>query len=150
MSDLAPQHARRARRSVPDIGDTRSNARERALALLYEAEMKHLVPSQVLAELVVAPDAYVVALVEGVSAQRARIDQLLAAAAVGWEVGRMAMLDRNVMRIAVYELLEHPEVPTAVVLDEAVELAKRFSTEQSGGFVNGVLATIARQVRPEP
>ncbi len=120
------------------------------MSLLYEAEMKHLSGSQVVAELAVAPDPYVVRLVRGVSEHEASIDQLLARAAVGWEVQRMAMVDRSGMRIAVYELLEQPEVPTAVVLDEAVELAKRFSTDQSGGFVNGVLATIAREVRPGP
>lgn len=112
--------------------------------------MKHLSGVQVLAELAVTPDPYVVTLVKGVSEHEAHIDELLARAAVGWEVQRMAMLDRSVMRIAVYELLEQLEVPTAVVLDEAVELAKRFSTDQSGGFVNGVLATIAREVRPGP
>jgi N utilization substance protein B len=62
----------------------------------------------------------------------------------------MPVIDRTVMRIATFELLERPDVPSAVVLNEAVELAKRFSTDDSGRFVNGVLSAIARDVRPAP
>ncbi len=71
----------------------------------------------------------------------------MAAAAKGWEVERMPVLDRNILRLATYELIAELDVPVAVVIDEAVELAKQYSTESSGGFVNGVLSTIARQVR---
>jgi N utilization substance protein B len=60
----------------------------------------------------------------------------------------MPVVDRTILRLATWELLARPDVPVAVVIDEAVELAKRYSTEQSGGFVNGVLSTIAAQVRP--
>lgn len=141
--------ARGERRLPADIGVTRRNARERALSILYEADVKHQPVDIVVAELPVAPDSYAVALSTGVDRRRSEIDKLLAQAAVGWEVERMPMLDRAVLRMAVLELLEQPDVPLAVVLDEAVELAKRFSTDQSGGFVNGVLATIARQVRPD-
>jgi len=95
----------------------------------------------------VPPDAYAATVAEGVDRERERIDALLQAAAVGWDVARMAMVDRAVLRMATWELLERPDVPTAVVLDEAVELAKRFSTDHSGSFVNGVLATVARRVR---
>jgi transcription antitermination protein NusB len=126
----------------------RHEARERALALLYEAEMKRLTTTQVLAALSVAPDPFTVALVEGAAAHDERIDALMAAAAKGWDVERMPVLDRNILRLATYELIAEPEVPVAVVIDEAVELAKQYSTEFSGGFVNGVLSTIARQVRP--
>jgi N utilization substance protein B len=125
----------------------RHEARERALALLYEAEMKRLGTAQVLAALSVAPDPFTVALVEGAAAHEERIDALMAAAAKGWEVDRMPVLDRNILRLATYELIAEPDVPVAVVIDEAVELAKQYSTEFSGAFVNGVLSTIARQVR---
>jgi N utilization substance protein B len=125
----------------------RHEARERALALLYEAEMKRLTTTQVLAALSVAPDPFTVALVEGAAAHDERIDALMAAAAKGWDIERMPVLDRNILRLATYELIAEPEVPVAVVIDEAVELAKQYSTEFSGGFVNGVLSTIARQVR---
>ena len=69
-------------------------------------------------------------------------------ASVGWEIDRMPVVDRTILRLATWELLSRPDVPVAVVIDEAVELAKQYSTEQSGGFVNGVLGTIATEVRP--
>ena len=80
--------------------------------------------------------------------RREEIDGLLAAQARGWTLERMPVLDRTVMGIATYELLARDDVPTAVVLDEAVELAKRFCTDDSGRFVNGVLSAIAKKVRP--
>jgi N utilization substance protein B len=132
---------------VPGEGP-RHEARERALSLLYEAEMKQLGTAEVLRALSVAPDPFTVALVEGAAQHEERIDALMAAAAKGWEVERMPVLDRSILRLATYELIAEPEVPVAVVIDEAVELAKQYSTEFSGGFVNGVLSTIARQVRP--
>jgi N utilization substance protein B len=132
---------------VPEEGP-RHEAREHAVALLYEAEMKKASLSAVMAALVVDPDPYTVALVTGVDADGARIDELVAAAAVGWEIDRMPVVDRTILRLATWELLARPDVPVAVVIDEAVELAKQYSTEQSGGFVNGVLGTIAAQVRP--
>lgn len=132
--------------AVPGEGP-RHEARERALALLYEAEMKRLGTAEVLRALSVVPDPFTVALVEGVGAHEEHIDALMAAAAKGWEVERMPVLDRSILRLATYELIAEPDVPVAVVIDEAVELAKQYSTEFSGGFVNGVLSTIARQVR---
>ncbi|MGA2520171.1 MAG: transcription antitermination factor NusB [Acidimicrobiales bacterium] len=126
----------------------RHQARERALTLLYEAEMKRVDPAEVLRALAVAPDPFATALVAGVAARAAEIDGLVAAAAEGWELERMPVLDRAVLRLATYELVADPATPVAVVIDEAVELAKQYSTEFSGGFVNGVLSTIARRVRP--
>jgi N utilization substance protein B len=125
----------------------RHEARERALSLLYESEMKRLGTAEILAALSVAPDPFTVALVQGVGDHGERIDALMAAAAKGWEVERMPVLDRSILRLATYELIAETDVPVAVVIDEAVELAKQYSTEFSGGFVNGVLSTIARQVR---
>lgn len=132
---------------VPEEGP-RHEAREHAIALLYEAEMKQVSAPDVLAGLSVSPDPFTVALLTGVAADGARIDDLLSSAAVGWEIGRMPVVDRTILRLATWELLARPDVPVAVVIDEAVELAKQYSTEQSGGFVNGVLSTIAAQVRP--
>lgn len=128
----------------------RHEAREHAVALLYEAEMKKASLSDVMAALSVTPDPYTIALVNGVEADGGRIDELISSAAVGWELDRMPVVDRTVLRLATWELLARPDVPVAVVLDEAVELAKQYSTEQSGGFVNGVLSTVATQVRPAP
>ena len=129
------------------IEDLRSEARERALALLYEAQAKGLSGTEVIAALPVPPDKLAVLLVTGVEEHRARIDELIVQFAKGWSLERMPVVDRTVLRLATFELLERPEVPVAVVLDEAVELAKHFSTDDSGRFVNGVLAAIARTVR---
>ena len=115
--------------------------------MLYEAEIKHASCADVLGALVIAPDPFTVALLDGVAAHAARIDELVAKAAEGWELDRMPALDRAVLRLATYELLVERDTPVAVVIDEAVELAHQYSTESSGSFVNGVLATIARQVR---
>lgn len=103
--------------------------------------------SAVLCALPAPPDPYTRVLVEGVAASQARIDALLSESAVGWEIDRMAAVDRAVLRLAVYELLEQQTVPLAVVIDEAVALAGQYSTEDSGRFVNGVLSTVAQQVR---
>ncbi len=127
---------------------SRREARERALSLLYEAEQKGETPSAVLASLPVAPDPFARDLVCGVEATAEEADELIARFARGWALDRMPLLDRTILRMAVFELAHLPDVPTATVLDEAVELAKRFSTEESGRFVNGVLASVARQVRP--
>jgi N utilization substance protein B len=127
----------------------RHQARERALTLLYEAELKGAPPSEVIDELLMAPDAYTGQLVRTVESRATEIDGLIGAAAIDWDIDRMAVVDRNVLRLAVAELLECPEVPTAVVLNEAVELASAYSTDDSGRFVNGVLATLAGQIRHE-
>jgi transcription antitermination protein NusB len=125
----------------------RHQARERVVALLYEAELKGTRPTEVLDQLVVAPDPYTAALVETIESRGSDIDRIIGDAAIGWDVGRMAVVDRNVLRLAVAELLDRPDVPTAVVLNEAVELASAYSTDDSGRFVNGVLATVAGRVR---
>jgi N utilization substance protein B len=125
----------------------RHQARERALTLLYEAELKATTPTEVLAALLMAPDDYTVLLVTTVESRGDEIDGLVDGAAIGWDIDRMAVVDRNVLRLAVAELLGCPEVPTAVILNEAVELASAYSTDDSGRFVNGVLATLAAQVR---
>jgi transcription antitermination protein NusB len=129
--------------------DPRSDARERALALLYEAESKEASPREVLAALPVAPSALVVTLVEGVDDHHAELDALIVAHARNWSLERMPAIDRNLLRLALYELKDRPDVPVAVVIDEAVELAKRFSTDDSGRFVNGMLSAIAPKLRPD-
>ena len=126
----------------------RHQSRERALTLLYEADLKGEQPTDVLAALPVAPDPYVTTLVTAVGERHEQIDELVATAAIGWDLDRMAAVDRNVLRLATAELLACDDVPTAVILNEAVDLASAFSTEDSGRFVNGVLATVATRVRP--
>jgi N utilization substance protein B len=127
--------------------DERSDARERALYLLYEAHSKGIAPAATIDIQVLEPDELTQELVRGVDSNLPRLDQLIAAKAKGWTLTRMPVLDLSVMRLAVFELIERPHVPTAVVLNEAVELAKRYSTDDSGRFVNGVLAAIAAEVR---
>lgn len=126
----------------------RTLARERALELLYEADAKSSPIDDVLAALPVEPDAYAVDVVTGVRQHATEIDGLIGRLAPDWPIDRMPAVDRAVLRLGIYELSQRPDVPTAVVLDEAVELAKRYSTEESGRFVNGVLAAAARELRP--
>ena len=128
--------------------DERSDARERALYLLYEAHSKGIAPAATIDIQVLEPDELTQELVRGVDSNLPQLDELIAAKAKGWTLTRMPVLDLSVMRLAVFELIERPHVPTAVVLNEAVELAKRYSTDDSGRFVNGVLAAIASDVRP--
>jgi N utilization substance protein B len=124
----------------------RSQARKRALDVLYESDLRGADVVATLAARLAEADppisAYAVELVEGVTAHRKRIDELLMAYAEGWTLERMPPVDRNVLRIGIYELLWRADVPDAVVLDEAVELAKRLSTDSSPGFVNGLLARL--------
>jgi len=129
--------------------DPRSDARERALYLLYEAHTKGISPEDALALQLIEPDELTVALVYGVGGRLADLDAAIAAKAKGWSLARMAVLDLSVLRLGTFELMERHHVPVAVVIDEAVELAKRFSTDDSGRFVNGVLAALARELRPE-
>ncbi len=125
----------------------RHQARERALTLLYEAELKGEPPDAILDALMMEPDPFTSALVRTVESRGPEIDGLVDGAAIGWDLDRMAVVDRNVLRLAVAELLAFPDVPTAVVLNEAVDLASAYSTDDSGRFVNGVLATLAAQIR---
>jgi N utilization substance protein B len=126
----------------------RSKARKRAVDLLYEADLRGVDPLTTLADRVElgqppVPE-YTVELVEGVAAHRERIDELLAGYAEGWTIERMPGVDRAVLRVGVFELLWRPDVPDAVAIDEAVELAKTLSTDESPRFVNGVLARVLR------
>ena len=125
----------------------RRESRERALSLLYEADAKDITPGEVLAELPVDPDPFVTALVRGVESRAEEIDKLIARFAIDWTVDRMPVVDRTLLRIATYELLGRADIPTGVVISEAVALAKEYSTEESGRFVNGVLASIAAETR---
>ena len=122
-------------------------ARERALGLLYEAESREVSVLELLSRQDLPPSPLATELIEGVAAHGEAIDELLEEVAVDWSVARMAPVDRAILRLAVYELAHRPRTPTAVVLNEAVELANLYSTASSGRFVNGVLATIARRLR---
>jgi transcription antitermination protein NusB len=131
-----------------DREDRRSESRERALTLLYEAEAKTQSGEATLDALPVAADDMATKLVQGVDAHRVEIDELIRKYSRTWTLERMPVIDRSVLRIAIFELLASPDVPTAVILDEAVELAKSYGTDDSGKFVNGMLSSIATHVRP--
>jgi transcription antitermination protein NusB len=117
------------------------------MTLLYEADIKGETPTAVIDQLPVPPDAFTERLVRAAEARSDDIDQLIEAASIDWHLDRMPVVDRTILRLAVAELLEVPESPTAVVLDEAVGLSSEYSTDASGRFVNGVLATVVLRVR---
>jgi N utilization substance protein B len=89
---------------------------------------------------------YADAAVRGVAADLDRVDEAIRKASTNWRLERMARVDRNVLRLGTWELMKSPEVPRSVILDEAIELAKRFGSEESGAFVNGVLDRVATDV----
>jgi transcription antitermination protein NusB len=130
----------------------RSKARKRAVDVLYESDARGVPATTTLAERIALADPpvneYTVTLVEGVEANRTRIDEILAEYAEGWTIPRMPGVDRAVLRLGVYELLWREDVPDAVTIDEAVELAKSLSTDESPRFVNGVLARVLRDRPP--
>jgi N utilization substance protein B len=130
--------------------DDRSDARERALYLLYEAYSKGIAPADALSVQVLEPDHLTTLLVTGVGEHVEELDAAIAARSKGWTLERMPVLDLNVLRLGAFELAHRPDVPVAVVIDEAVELAKRFSTDDSGRFVNGVLSALVSDLRHDP
>jgi transcription antitermination protein NusB len=134
---------------APERSGERRRSRERALELGYEAEAKDISIADLVADLPVAPEEYGAKLIMGIGERLLEVDALVASHSSGWAIDRMPAVDRWILRIATYELVAEPEVPFAVVIDEAVDLAKEYSTEDSGRFVNGVLAAIASAVRPE-
>ena len=155
-----PERPATPRRS--DTVDPR-RSRERALKILFQADLRDVDPQQVLDPLdedasaramlddadgrtdAPAIDGFTRTLVLGVAADRVAIDDMIGRFARRWAISRMPVVDRTVLRLAVYELLHEP-TPPAVVIDEAVELAKALSTGDSGRYVNGVLESIRRNL----
>jgi N utilization substance protein B len=128
----------------------RRKARKRALDVLYEADLRGVPIPEVLAASVARTEPprpsyldYAITLVEGVAAHLDRIDELIGSYAEGWTLDRMPPVDRNLARIAVFELLHADDIDDAVAISEAVELAKQLSTDDSPRFLNGVLGRIA-------
>ena len=123
----------------------RHAARELAMKILYQWDVRGAKPEwEALPDLLAeAKDSKVRAfaeeIVKGCIGERGEIDGRLKAVAQHWDLDRMAVLDRNILRLGAWELIRHPETPSKVVINEAIELAKRFSTDKSGAFVNGIL-----------
>ncbi|HSA58424.1 MAG TPA: transcription antitermination factor NusB [bacterium] len=132
------------------MGDRRKS-REFALQLLYEMEVKGADPKSVLerAHEDVSEEGrkFATDLLDGTYRNRKEIDELIERHSLHWKMARMAVVDRNILRLAVYELLYLHDVPTSVVLNEAIEIAKKFGTEDSGAFINGILDKVAKEVR---
>jgi transcription antitermination protein NusB len=124
----------------------RSKARKRALDILFEAEVRGEpvldLLDQRMAQASPPVGEYAAQLVRGVQAHRERIDELLGEYAEGWALDRMPIVDRNVLRIGLYELLWADDIPDAVAISEAVLLARDLSTDASPAFVNGLLARL--------
>jgi N utilization substance protein B len=127
----------------------RTRARKRALDVLFEGELRGAVLGSTLAERLarVEPpvNPYTVTLVEGVQENQARIDELLGTYSIGWTLERMPTVDRNLLRIAAYEILYADDVPDTVAISEAVHLASELSTDESAAFVNGLLARLVEE-----
>jgi N utilization substance protein B len=135
----------------------RSKARKRALDILFGADLRELPIDQLLAEettrAVARPEResswpYARRIVEGVAEHREELDALIIENAHGWTLERMPVLDRAIARIGAWEILYNDEVPDAVAISEAVESATVLSTDDSAGFLNGLLGSIARQKTP--
>ncbi len=126
----------------------RSKARRRALDLLYESEAKTMSAGELLDQRITDGQPphhpYTTDLVRGVVAHLARLDEILEQYSEGWTLSRMPALDRNVLRLGVFEVLYVDDVPDAVVMSEAAGLAAELSTDESPGFVNGVLGAVSR------
>ena len=124
----------------------RSKARKAALDLLYEGDIRNRPSLELLNELITTLDYlirdYTKELVTGVSEKKSKIDEIILMRAKGWDLDRMPVLDRNILRLAAYELLWLTDIPENVAISEAVELAMSLSTDESANYINGVLAAI--------
>ena len=130
----------------------RRQARECALQMLYQLDLSGLAAREVIRRFwevsEAAPEvrAFAQSVVEGVAGQLDGIDERISAHSTNWKVSRMAAVDKNILRMAVYELTSCPDIPVKVTINEAVEIAKRFGSAESGAFVNGILDNIAREI----
>jgi N utilization substance protein B len=125
----------------------RSKARKRALDFLYEADIKNISAKELFnqrgaSEL--SQEPYVGELISGVTEHLAKIDELIITYAQGWDMDRMPPIDRNILRIAIFEILWGNQIPQEVAADEAVELGKSLSTDESSAYINGVIGKIIK------
>jgi N utilization substance protein B len=134
---------------------SRSQCREWALQFLYQAEFAGPHRPEALEQFwrhfqtEDAPPAYLLDLVEGVTSHLEELDVFIVRYSEHWRLERMTIVDRNLLRLAIYELLYQPQIPVKVVINEAVEMAKRYGSEASGGFVNGILDQVRMSVGRE-
>lgn len=126
----------------------RSKSRKRALDTLYEADMRSAAVDDVLSRRETPLDEFAEGIVRGVTAHASRLNELIETYSQGWDLDRMPIVDRNLLRIAIYEILYEESIPDAVAIDEALDLARTLSTDDSAAFINGVLAQIVK-IKPE-
>ena len=129
----------------------RSKARKQTLDLLYEADIRGTAAIDILASR--SDDdsdgdarpirEFTRELIAGISAQKRKIDELISTYAQGWDMDRLPTVDRNILRLAIYELIWTPDLPEGVVINEALELAKQLSTDESASYIHGVLGKIS-------
>lgn len=128
---------------------SRREGRERVLGLLYEAETKGVELEELVAELPLPLSGYAAQLAGPIGDDLDGLDELIEAASHHWSVPRMPAVDRALLRLATFELRTRTDIPAAAVISEAVELAAEYSTDGSSRFVNGVLARLAGELRPD-
>ncbi|MHB9130094.1 MAG: transcription antitermination factor NusB [Armatimonadota bacterium] len=140
------------------IPKQRHLGRELALRWLFQIDMGHLPPDEVLSTpldeleetferlegIEAEGEEFALQLVRGIISERQRIDEMIMKYAKGWPLERIAGVDRNVLRIAIYEILDVADIPPSVSVNEAVDIAKHYSTDESGKFVNGILGAFLR------
>ena len=130
----------------------RRKARREAVVVLYQGDLLGLTPRAALERVEATEpvaDPYTRRLVLGVGEHIQAIDEVVSRHLAGWTLGRLGSVERSILRVGAFELGWAPDVPTAVIVDEAVELARRFGGEKSPAFVNGILDAVAHAVRPE-
>lgn len=126
----------------------RRQAREFVLSALYQREFAPIELETLLEDAKPGDQAgYIAATYDGILHRQPEIDAMIGERTVGWRFERLALIDRNILRLGVYELLFNDEIPPEVAIDEAVELAKKFGTEQARGFVNGILDSLWETIR---
>lgn len=134
---------------------SRRAARELAINVLYQIDVAHLPAEEALEtaieniEIESASSDFARVLVEGVMERETEIDEVLQRLSVGWELQRQPAVDRNILRMAIYEIIYQEGIPASVSINEAVDLAKKYSTAESGRFVNGVLGALVRELNIE-
>jgi len=135
----------------------RRRARECALQMLYQIDQTEVTAEEVFGQFWHGQQqagedvrAFAERLVGGVIARREQLDKLIAEAAEHWKIGRMAVVDRNVLRLAVYEMLDEGDTPPAVIIDEAIEISKKFGSEDSGNFINCILDAVRKRLEVPP
>jgi len=131
---------------------SRSKARKAALDLLYESDIRKGSAAELLSKRVTEMEyearEFTKELIDGIELHKRKIDELIATYAQGWDMDRMPVLDRNILRLAIFELLWSQSVPEAVAISEALELAANFSTEDSSKYINGVLGKVL-EIKPD-